>query len=73
MLGVEDMPSVEAPQGNGRGPVSHAGTLSSGGSASPSSHTHRPSWLRRMLRDVLGGLNDILKLSDFSRGDVFRG
>jgi hypothetical protein len=72
MLGVEDMPSVEAPRGTGRGRVSNAGTVSSGAGASPSSHALRPSWLRRRLREVLGGLNEILKLSDFSRGDVFR-
>lgn len=66
------MPSVEAPQGTGRGRVSHAGTVSGRGGASLSSLTLRPGWLRRMLREVLGGLNDILKLSDFSRGDVFR-
>jgi hypothetical protein len=66
------MPSVEAPRGTGRGPLSHAGPVSSGGAASPPSHTLRPGWLRRMLREVLGGLNEILKLSDFSRGDVFR-
>ena len=66
------MPSVEAPQGTGCGQVPDAGTVSSGGGASPSSRTLRLSWLRRMLRNVLVGLNDILKLSDFSRGDVFR-
>jgi len=26
----------------------------------------------RLLRDLLAGLNQLLKLSDFSRGDVFR-
>ena len=66
------MPSVEAPQGTGRGQLSNAGAVSSGAGESPSNRGPRPSWLRRMLRHVLGGLNEILKLSDFSRGDVFR-
>jgi hypothetical protein len=72
MLGVEDMPSVEAPMATGRDRVSNAGAVSSGAGESPSNRGPRPSWLRRMLRRVLGGLNEILKLSDFSRGDVFR-
>jgi len=50
------MPSVEALSGTHLGRVSNACT----------------NRLRRILRDLLAGLNELLKLSDFSRGDVFR-
>jgi hypothetical protein len=37
-----------------------------------SNRPRRAARPRRMLRDFLAGLNEMLKLSDFSRGDVYR-
>ena len=66
------MPSVEAPRGTDRDRVSNAPTVSSGAGAHPSSRAGRANRLPPKLRDLLAGLNELLRLSDFSRGDVFR-
>ena len=64
------MPSVKAAPGADCGWVSQARTVS--GDAHPSNGARRASRARRMLRGLLAGLNRLLKLSDFSRGDDFR-
>jgi hypothetical protein len=66
------MPSVEDPRGTERGRVSNARTVSSGAGVHPSSRAGRANRLRPKLRGLFAGLNELLKLSDFSRGDVFR-
>jgi len=66
------MPRIEAPPDIGRGRASNARTVSSGAGAHSSNRDRSARRPRRVLRGLLAGLNEILKLSDFSRGDVFR-
>jgi len=60
------MPSVQRPPSTERYRVSDTRTGSTRAAALP---TRRA---RRMLSDFLTGLNKLLKLSDFGRGDYFR-
>ena len=60
------MPSVEHPPCAGPLRVSETRTASTRAGADP------PRRARRMLCDFLAGLNKLLKLSDFRRGDYFR-
>lgn len=60
------MSRIERPACAERYQVSHTRT----GSRPAVAHPAR--WARRVLCDFLAGLNQLLKLSDFRRGDYFR-
>ena len=60
------MPSIEPPPCAENDQASDTRTISSRAVEHPARRA------RRMLCDFLAGLNKLLKLSDFSRGDDFR-
>jgi len=64
------MPSVKAAPGADCGWVSQARAVS--GDAHPSNGARRAIRARRILHGFFAGLNRLLKIGDFSRGDDFR-
>ncbi|HTS27662.1 MAG TPA: hypothetical protein VMH81_17430 [Bryobacteraceae bacterium] len=64
------MPSVEAPRDTKEGEAVNQPTESAGARYYPVMGASRPN--PPLLRGLLAGLNKLLQLSDFSRGDVFR-
>lgn len=63
------MPSVEAQRDTSHGWVLGARTASGADPAKQARPAKRP---RSAVRILLAGLNRLLELSDFSRGDIFR-
>lgn len=53
----------------GPGPALRPGPVAG---SHPAGAPHRPKPPLRMLRDVLAGLNAVLKLGDFPRNDIYR-
>ena len=66
------MPSVEAPRATGGSRVLNPQTVTGGTGVYPSNGVRRANGPRSILRNLLASLNELLKLSDFSRGDIFR-
>ncbi|HTP34195.1 MAG TPA: hypothetical protein VMJ75_18585 [Candidatus Acidoferrales bacterium] len=65
------MPGVATPPETGRG-LASSERIAEGARENLSNGAGRASRPRRLLRDLFRGLNALLKLSDFSRGDIFR-
>ena len=66
------MPSVHTPSAAVRGRVAGVRAVSRDARTDPSSRPGRLDRPRRKLHEFLAGLNKLLVLGDFSRGDIFR-